>query len=619
MTVRRLAALLLLLPLAGLLAAAPAASAQEPRYAGRTVHVDHDGGDDARDGLTPATARKTVPPPETIGPGTRILFKGGVRYPRLIYVRTGGTAEAPVVYDGNSRGEWGEGRAILDGSVEVGPWTPAGTNPRGLPIWSTPLAPLDTAKARDPGEAPILFQDDRRARLATSADVEDNWRPGQLELFFAVPRDRATDAAIVDPERVARFGSDWRGARLHLHYGNNHLGVFRVQRVDRETGTIHHQSADKIRAGPVRYALLNHPDVLDVPGEFLLDEAEGRLLYIPFDGADPNRVEMRAPTLRAAFGATAASHVVMRGFRVTLNDGVGAQAGSNRSPARVRGVRIEDNEFVRSGGVVLIRADEGVVRDNSIFEPLRGQPIFVRRSDRVRVEGNIVRRGTTGITAYGATNSLFAGNDTRETLGVHGNAMTIYEGSHNTRVVGNVIVSGLAGTGLTLRESDGLTIAFNVIRASRLAVAQWAQTPGGDAIDFLNNTFLGPVRIRPETAAKSRFVNNYIVNFEMQKGLEAFPVRVHNVYGGRSPASVKPERYRTGEAFLPPARAFRFEGGDALDVRPAPSAREVLARGTELRLDGLAVSHVGALDPDGRRPDLSQVGLPPHRPDLAHR
>ena len=602
-----------------LVAAAVPEAAAEGTFAGRTVHVDYDSGDDARDGLSPRTARRTVPPPELIGPGTRILFKGGIRYGETIRIERGGTPDAPIVYDGNSRGEWGEGRAILDGSRRLGPWTPAGRTRGGLAVWSLPLERLDALGARREGGFPILFQDGRRGRLASSADVDDNWVQGQLDLFFRAERDLVTDRSITDPDNLRHFTGDWRGARVHLQYGNNHLRLVPVTGFDRETGTVYFERTDRLRAGDPHYAIANHPDVFAVPGEFLVRESKGDLLYIPFDAVDPNRVEVRAAAVENAIENRRSSHVVIRGFHVTLHRGRGVLTGSNRSLDRHRGVTIEDNEFLRGGGVMLVRADEAVVRGNRIEEMISGQPIFVRRSDRVRVEYNRVRRGGTGITAYGATNSLFKGNDTRETVGVHGNAMTIYEGSHNTRIIGNVIVSGRARMGLTLRESDGLAVAFNVIAGTRLAVAQWAQTPGGDRLEFYNNTFVGDVRIQPASAARSAFANNYIRAFAMQRGLEDIPLRVHNVYGRIGYATVRPDRFRTGEAHLPMERAFRREGGDPLDVRPTPEGREILGRGGRFQIDGVTVSHVGAMTPEGGLPDLSPIGLPAHDPDLRHR
>ena len=594
-------ALSLLAPLG--LVAAPAAA-----ETGRTFFVDYANGAPDADGLTRATARRLPPPPERIRPGDRILFKGGVRVPRGIRIEASGTPEAPVVYDGNSRGDWGEGPAILDGSRPLGPWTRAGTTEDGLAIWRAE-APR-WMRRRDPLKS-FVFQDGRLGRIASSADVEDNWADVKFERFFEVPRARATDTSLRAPEALARFPGDWTGAALRLHHGNNHLGVFPVTGVNRETGEIRHARARLIRRGDPKFAVLNHPDALDAPGELLV--RPDRVLYVPFDGIDPNTAEIRMPVAYDGIFNDAADHVVVRGFRATMHLHYAFRSGFNRRSWRGRGVVFEDNESVLGGGIMVARQDEAVVRGNRITRPLRKQPIFAYDCTRLRLEDNVAREGSTGITLYGVTDSLVRGNDTRAPRGVHGNALTVYEGSHNTWILGNTVGSGVAGTAITLRESDRLLIAFNEVVARRWAVVQWAQTEGGDVIDMHNNTLIGTLRLQPATAARSRLRNNVIGKFEMTRGLDAFELRDFNLYVWPPKiGNVRAEDFRTGERRAPEheilAAARRF------DMRPRPEAREIMAAGGPVRIPGVGtVTHLGARRPDGSRVDLSGVGLPPVR------
>ena len=544
-----------------------------------------------------------------------------MRYPHAVVVERSGAPDAPIVYDGNAAGDWGEGRAILDGSRPLGPWTRDGDAPGGLAIWRAPLAPLRASRAWTPGEEdrPALFQGDRLGRMASSADREDNWMKGDMRPFRQVDRDRITDRTLADPDALAGLGAGWDQALIELQHGNSHLDLFRVLGFDPASGTLTHEPTKPLRAGRPHYAVVNHPGVFDAPGEYLIDAKADALFYIPFDGADPNDVDIGFAAVGSGVRNIGASHIVIRGFRMTKHRHRGVALGSNRSLDRLRDVTVEDNEMVQGGGVMLVRTDASVVRGNYINEVLRDQPILVRRSDQVIVADNVTRRGNTGITASGATNSLFIGNDARASLGLHGNALTIYEGSHNTWIIGNLIQSGLGPIGLALRQSDRLVIAFNAIRGRRFAVAQWAQVEGGDKLDFFNNAFLGNVRIQPDSAARARFVNNFIGTFELQRGLESIPVRVHNVYGRIGQASVQRAQLREGEALLAPETAFRFEDGDPLDVRPAPSGRKRLGDGAPYDFAGNRVTHVGVYDLQGRRPDLGRIGLPPHDPDLVHR
>lgn len=112
-----------------------------------TYYVDYEGGDDARAGTKPAAAWKHCPgdgeaagtaAEATLEPGDQVIFKGGVRYCGTIGGGPKGTAERPVVYDGNTAGDFGTGRAIVDGSAPLTGWTrcTSAADAMGHPNWS---------------------------------------------------------------------------------------------------------------------------------------------------------------------------------------------------------------------------------------------------------------------------------------------------------------------------------------------------------------------------------------------------------------------------------------------------------------------------------------------------
>ena len=93
-----------------------------PAWAERIFYIDFDNGNDAADGLSPATAWKRAPgdskaeskPKATkLQAGDTLRFRGGVRYRGSILVRTKGTKENPIVLDGSA---WGSAKAVIDGS-----------------------------------------------------------------------------------------------------------------------------------------------------------------------------------------------------------------------------------------------------------------------------------------------------------------------------------------------------------------------------------------------------------------------------------------------------------------------------------------------------------------------
>ncbi|MBN1673697.1 MAG: hypothetical protein JXR37_21800 [Kiritimatiellae bacterium] len=94
---------------------------------GATYYVDFDGGHDSASGTQRSHAFKHCPgnPEATnraaataLNPGDTVLFKGGVEYRATLRIVASGEPGRPVIYDGNSDGSWGEGRAIIEGEQE---------------------------------------------------------------------------------------------------------------------------------------------------------------------------------------------------------------------------------------------------------------------------------------------------------------------------------------------------------------------------------------------------------------------------------------------------------------------------------------------------------------------
>ncbi|WP_269539326.1 right-handed parallel beta-helix repeat-containing protein [Cerasicoccus fimbriatus] len=95
-------------------------------------YIDYTGGSDTADGTSPQSAWKHSPGDKNatgnpkaaeLKPGDIVTFKGGVQYQGEIYFRDLKGAEGqPIVFDGNSAGNYGEGPAILDGATMITGW-----------------------------------------------------------------------------------------------------------------------------------------------------------------------------------------------------------------------------------------------------------------------------------------------------------------------------------------------------------------------------------------------------------------------------------------------------------------------------------------------------------------
>jgi hypothetical protein len=90
-----------------------------PRY-----FVDFSAGSDSADGTSQVTAWKHAPGDGAatggpagvkLSPGDVVTFKGGVSYLGSVTIPASGASGTPILYDGNSRGTWGSGLAVVDG------------------------------------------------------------------------------------------------------------------------------------------------------------------------------------------------------------------------------------------------------------------------------------------------------------------------------------------------------------------------------------------------------------------------------------------------------------------------------------------------------------------------
>lgn len=158
----------------------PCGPEPEPGPLAPTWYVDFDGGDDMADGATAATAWKHAPGDTAatgnaagamVGPGDVVVFKGGVAYQGAIDIPASGTADSPVVYDGNSRGTFGTGRALVDGgSVRAAGFT--ATDKSWFVIDSFDIAHFD--KTQDP--VAIAIDGGSNAEIA-HCDIRDVYYP----------------------------------------------------------------------------------------------------------------------------------------------------------------------------------------------------------------------------------------------------------------------------------------------------------------------------------------------------------------------------------------------------------------------------------------------------------
>ncbi len=90
---------------------------------GAVYYVDYDGGDDSNSGTSSGSPFKRCPGDDsatgtadstTLTAGDTVIFKGGVNYVGMVDLDWSGSSGSPIIYDGNSAGTFGTGRAVFN-------------------------------------------------------------------------------------------------------------------------------------------------------------------------------------------------------------------------------------------------------------------------------------------------------------------------------------------------------------------------------------------------------------------------------------------------------------------------------------------------------------------------
>ncbi len=318
-----------LLLLAGIPASAGSAPAAAPTAhaapaVGTTYYVDWERGSDRASGLSPEDAWKRapgdtrasgVPAATRLGPGDRVLFRGGVAYRGTIISRARGTEAAPIVFDGSS---WGPEPARFEGADPLADVRPCRSQRDclGSPHWR------HLVRARLPEGArwtDWIFDGE-------TALVPAQWpAPPSLALahrpegFLAVAASagaalRSGHVPVALPPEVAQAPG---GAEpvLAMHVRPGQIGY---------SGPVT-LAPDGIRFSPHRWlhwgfapfdgenrvAIVNLPALVDRPGTFAISGRKRVAIAWPL--ARP--ADLRLGTGRQGFHLMSGGHVVITGFR----------------------------------------------------------------------------------------------------------------------------------------------------------------------------------------------------------------------------------------------------------------------------------------------------------------
>ncbi len=291
-------------------------------------YIDFENGDDANDGKSKQTPWKHHPwdenaagkAAEASGPITYV-FKRGVTYRGFLQAGASGEADNPVRL--TSDPEWGEGGAILAGSMRVtGGWKQATDEdvPEGMPesgkVWyrdlGTEFEPWAMWEVKGDNVSRIPIARDPNWERTNPADPKSEWD----EWTWPSKEERRIGTrAGVDEDLKGKPKDFFKGVYCWSEWGGGVWGAMSLQyrspitEYDPEKGSLDRVVISPIFDGWVvagdRYFLEKHPSYLDVPGEYYY-EAPGHWMpkvkqfpwegkYLPANAEHAGRLYVRLP------------------------------------------------------------------------------------------------------------------------------------------------------------------------------------------------------------------------------------------------------------------------------------------------------------------------------------
>jgi len=577
-----------------------------PESLGQNYYIDFDGGNDDDDGISKETPWKHSPGDVNArgGPGSIklqagdvVIFKGGVHYKGEVKLSGGvGEEDAPIIFDGNTEGDFGEGKAIFDGSDVLEGWAKCSSNesPVSEAIYCTSLPSGATELKAN------LYQEQEMLTLAQGPNVIDNYKFDDIATYREVPPVNATKESIVDAEFFTQeFESSWNGAYVYIWaYGNR---VFKTP----VTGFI--PSENKILFEPIsspvytdrntKYAVTNHLSILDQVGEYVIDGSE--VYLYPYNGVNPNMTEITVSVRKFGIDIRTSNNIIVQGFvfeKYTgglkeYNDGVGVRViGYTSANTRPKNITIRNNEirFLRSmakrGAISVQGSDFVKLSNNYIHHNVKNRGMIVSSSTNVHIENNVIYKGgDTGMAIFKVENVKVVGNTLLKQSGPHSNGVSVYMGSKDVVLYRNKILE--TNQAITTNKSSNILISHNMLHtenADASTVADWGNSTG---LKYLNNVIQHPKSKALSVSTSSReglIVKNNIIDGQLLG--EMGPHISYNLYTKLAWKQNSKYGWSLGEGeMLEKDKSLVFVDYTNNDYRPAKGSI-VLNAGAELLL-----------------------------------
>ena len=353
----------------------------------------------------------------------------------------------PIVYDGNTEGKFGQGKAIIQGGEPVTGWRKVASaeeveqNPHWQKLYYTYLD----------GQPHLLqFRALRGRRLPRRRSGPEARRSLLLRPSGRLPDfAKADKESLVDAEYFTAADPDYyAGAYLALHIQPNYVCCQAITGyVPAEHKVTYKPHGQGVYRGIQRYALLNSLKILSRPGEYYLDEknAKGgkvRLVIWPHKPGPNGPENVIITTRHHGFLIQNANHVVIDGFKICHHGGHPKAAGIWKpGGAYSTGIVIRNNEVYRGwpsimvnttedllihGAVTLSNVSHSLVENNALYENRRLGILGGGFDDSVCRNNYLSRNGSTAASFHTCQRSKIQRNVVWDNLGIHANGISVY-------------------------------------------------------------------------------------------------------------------------------------------------------------------------------------------------
>jgi hypothetical protein len=452
-----------------------------------------------------------------------------------------------------------------------------------------------------------LFQDDSLLAIAQYPEAKDPFYDENTGEWLQTPDmpGNYTAGSLTDPVQLSgKNFTGLEGSYFKVVAGNNEVYIRKIIKHSPEISQIVFDPLPdeiKIIPGKNRYAISNHPLLINKPGKYYLEETTRRVYIWPFDTGSV-QTSVTATVRDKAFSIRDQSHIVIEGFRIRRYSGKNI-SGTNSGHVIIRNCVIEQGIIERDGGigpsVDMYRCTNCIIEACLIRNNKHARGIIFNDGAYNAVSKCVFRRtGGTAVDLYRERNSGLLENNLKDCNGQHANGLTCYLGCRNILIRGNVVIN--CNNGLTYQEIDSMMVVNNIFHGGNRTAPTACWNAGNSSnVSFIHNTLTGSGARNESVHTQQGHIRNLVIKNNILDGM-SFKENAdvsHNLYLGRTgnqhPAS-------EGDILwsVQPDELFNDPANDDFRLRAGVKAIDA---GTDLK-----VSHdlYNQTRPYGMKPDI---------------